>query len=81
MSELNNEHNTGTRDNDDISIWEFYKDSNILITGGLGFVGKVLIEKLLRSCSDLKSINLLIRSKKGRNVQERMQLLLGSQVS
>lgn len=29
-------------------IAEFYAGCNVLITGGSGFVGKVLIEKLLR---------------------------------
>lgn len=33
---------------DDSPILEFYKGKNILITGGSGFFGKVLLEKLLR---------------------------------
>lgn len=64
-----------------MSIWEFYKDANILITGGLGFVGKVLIEKLLRSCSNVNSINMLIRPKIGQTVDERMEEFLISPVS
>jgi len=31
--------------------------------GGTGFLGKVLIEKLLRSCPDISVIYLLIREK------------------
>ncbi|XP_044731126.1 fatty acyl-CoA reductase 1-like [Chrysoperla carnea] len=46
------------------SISEFYADQNIFITGGTGFMGKVLIEKLLRSCPKIKGIYLLLRSKK-----------------
>ncbi|KAG5676202.1 hypothetical protein PVAND_006051 [Polypedilum vanderplanki] len=49
------------------SVQEFYKDKTIFITGGSGFMGKVLIEKLLYSCSDLKQIILLIRSKNGKD--------------
>ncbi|KAF7381034.1 hypothetical protein HZH68_015909 [Vespula germanica] len=48
-------------------IQSFYKGKTIFITGGSGFMGKVLIEKLLYTCSDLDKIYMLIRSKKGRN--------------
>lgn len=37
-----------------------------------GFIGKVLIEKLLRSCSDLKCIYVLMRPKKGKTIQQRL---------
>ncbi|XP_026465071.1 fatty acyl-CoA reductase 1-like [Ctenocephalides felis] len=58
------------------SIPEFFKDKQIFITGGTGFIGKVLIEKLLRSCPDVKSIVLLIREKKGQTVSERVDDIL-----
>ncbi|XP_076646281.1 putative fatty acyl-CoA reductase CG5065 [Halictus rubicundus] len=48
-------------------IQSFYKGKNIFITGGSGFMGKVLIEKLLYSCSELNKIYILIRAKKGRS--------------
>lgn len=36
-------------ENEELSdIQRFYEDSSILITGGTGFVGKVLTEKILR---------------------------------
>lgn len=62
-------------------IMEFYKDTNILITGGTGFLGKVLIEKLIRSCEGVKSIYLLMRTKRGRNINERLEELVKSEVS
>jgi hypothetical protein len=37
----------------------------------LGFVGKVLLEKLLRSVPNLKQIYILIRVKKGSSINER----------
>lgn len=80
MTEVNSKHDISTRA-DDMSICEFYKDSNILITGGSGFLGKVLIEKLLRSCSNVKSILMLIRPKRGKSVEERMEEFLNGQVS
>ncbi|XP_031848957.1 putative fatty acyl-CoA reductase CG5065 isoform X2 [Nomia melanderi] len=47
-------------------IQSFYKGKTIFITGGTGLMGKVLIEKLLYSCSELNKIYVLIRSKRGR---------------
>ncbi|XP_075732395.1 fatty acyl-CoA reductase 1-like isoform X2 [Rhipicephalus microplus] len=45
-------------------IARFYKDRTVLITGGTGFVGKVLLEKVLRCCP-VKRAYLLVRSKHG----------------
>ncbi|XP_059609547.1 putative fatty acyl-CoA reductase CG5065 [Phlebotomus argentipes] len=44
----------------------------IFITGGSGFLGKVLIEKLLRVCPDIKKIFLLMRTKKGKDPKQRL---------
>ncbi|XP_056647090.1 putative fatty acyl-CoA reductase CG5065 [Diorhabda sublineata] len=62
------------------SIVDFYKNTHILITGGTGFLGKALIEKLLRSCPDIKCIYLLLRHKKGKNEIERLDELLQNPV-
>lgn len=63
------------------SVSEFYNGKTIFITGGTGFMGKVLLEKLLRACPGVFKIYLLIRPKKGQHVQERLQQLLCSPVS
>ena len=55
------------------SVQEFYKDKTIFITGGSGFMGKVLIEKLLYSCSDLKQIIVLMREKHGKTEKMRVK--------
>ncbi|KAH8311721.1 hypothetical protein KR044_007671, partial [Drosophila immigrans] len=52
-------------------IQAFYKDKTILITGGCGFIGKVTIEKLLRS-TEVKRIYMLLRPKKGLQIHERI---------
>lgn len=41
---------------------DFYVGKSIFITGATGFLGKVLLEKLLRQVPDLLSVYLLIRS-------------------
>ncbi|KAG5684378.1 hypothetical protein PVAND_013613 [Polypedilum vanderplanki] len=55
------------------SVQEFYKNKTIFITGSSGFMGKVFIEKLLYSCSDLKQLILLMRPKRGKSQLERIK--------
>ncbi|GAB1866560.1 Fatty acyl-CoA reductase [Camponotus japonicus] len=54
-------------------IQEFYYGQSIFITGGTGFMGKLLIEKLLRTCPGVASIYLLVRPKKGKDVHQRTE--------
>jgi len=54
------------------NISEFYRDRSIFVTGATGFMGKVLVEKLLRSCPDIKTIYLLMRPKKGQDILHRL---------
>jgi fatty acyl-CoA reductase len=63
------------------AIQDFYRDANVLITGGTGFMGKVLVEKLLRSCPHLRNIYLLVRKKKGKDVNTRIQEVFEDPVS
>lgn len=57
------------------TIPEFYAGKEIFITGGSGFMGKALIEKLLYSCPDVSYIYVLLRKKKNKGVEERLQAL------
>ncbi len=52
-------------------IIEFYRGKSIFITGATGFLGKALIEKLLRSCYHLEKIYVLVRGKKGKTPMQR----------
>ncbi|XP_067140774.1 putative fatty acyl-CoA reductase CG5065 [Centruroides vittatus] len=53
-------------------VRDFYSGKSVFVTGGTGFVGKVLLEKLLRSC-DLKNIYVLIRNKHGVDPNSRLR--------
>lgn len=57
------------------SIKKFFDGSEVFITGGTGFVGRVLIEKLLRSCLGVKKLYVLIRSRKGVRASDRIETM------
>ncbi|CAH2056235.1 unnamed protein product, partial [Iphiclides podalirius] len=61
-----------------IPVAEFYADKSVFVTGGTGFMGKVLVEKLLRSCPKIKRIYLLMRPKRGQDVASRLTELTQS---
>ncbi|KAM8860699.1 fatty acyl-CoA reductase 1 isoform 3-T4 [Synchiropus picturatus] len=54
-------------------IPEFYAGKNVLITGATGFMGKVLLEKVLRSCPQVKAAYVMVRAKAGQSPQARIQ--------
>lgn len=64
----------------DALVSNFYKGSVVFITGGTGFIGKVLIEKLLRVFS-IKRIYLLVRVKNNMTVDERLENFFQESVS
>jgi FlaA1/EpsC-like NDP-sugar epimerase len=61
-------------------ISDMFRGQTIFITGGSGFLGKVLIEKLLRTCPGVKTIYLLLRSKKGKSPHERISDIFNNMV-
>lgn len=61
-------------------IQKWFSGQKLFITGGTGFIGKVVIEKLLRSCSDIGKIYMLVRPKRGQCAQERVDEILNSQL-
>ncbi|KAH9104548.1 hypothetical protein LEN26_015010 [Aphanomyces euteiches] len=52
---------------------QFYAGKGLFVTGGTGFIGKTLIEKLLRSTPDIGKIYVMVRPKKGRSAHDRLE--------
>jgi fatty acyl-CoA reductase len=46
----------------------------------MGFIGKVMVEKLLRSCPGIENIYLLARAKKDKSMDERLAEIIKSPV-
>ncbi|KAG7214158.1 hypothetical protein KM043_001508 [Ampulex compressa] len=61
-------------------VQDFYAGKSIFITGGTGFLGLCLIEKLLRCVPGLKNIYLLIRPRKQKQIAERLEELIKNSV-
>lgn len=53
-------------------VANFYSGKSVFLTGGTGFLGKTLIEKLLYSCSGIDKIYVLVRDKCGKQASERL---------
>lgn len=49
-------------------IREFYKNANIFITGGSGFVGIAIIEKILRASPDVSDLIVITMHHRNVNV-------------
>jgi len=62
-------------------LQQFYAGLVIFITGGNGFLGKLLLLKLLQSCPDIGGIIMLLREKCGQSCRERLFNILSSPVS
>ncbi|XP_046146108.1 putative fatty acyl-CoA reductase CG5065 [Osmia bicornis bicornis] len=77
MGTTNAQTNT-EKGSDETSIDAFFAESVILITGATGFVGKALVEKLLRVCPRLAIIFILIRPKRNQTVEQRFKSFLES---
>lgn len=65
----------------EVNITDTFNDGVFLITGCTGFLGKILTDKLLRSCSHLKTIAVIVRNKKGLTAEQRMMDMYNQVVS
>ena len=56
-----------------LGIKEFYSGKTIFLTGTTGFVGKVVLEKIIRTLPDFKKLFIMVRDKKNKSVRERFE--------
>lgn len=56
-----------------LGIKQFYEGKTIFLTGTTGFVGKVVLEKILRSLPNFKKIFIMVRAKKNMTAKERFE--------
>uniref|UniRef100_A0A8D8YXS6 Fatty acyl-CoA reductase n=1 Tax=Cacopsylla melanoneura TaxID=428564 RepID=A0A8D8YXS6_9HEMI len=59
-------------------VAETFTGKTIFMTGATGFLGKVLLEKILRKSPNVKRIYILMRQKKGKNAKQRIEELFTS---
>jgi len=67
-------------DNDPLSVAGFFNDKDILLTGASGFLGKVIVHRLLSCCPKIGSIYLLLRAKRNVEPQKRLADLLSASI-
>lgn len=55
----------------ELSVAESFRNGTVLVTGCTGFLGKILVEKLLRTCP-VKNVAIIVRSKNGFTARQRI---------
>ena len=63
-----------------MEIVKFYRKKNIFLTGTTGFVGKVVLEKILRSLPDFEVLYVMVRPKKGLSDVQRLAEIFQSEL-
>lgn len=66
---------------DRVTIAKFLNNKNVFITGATGFLGTVLIERLLSATPKIGKIYCLIRAKNGCTPENRIERLMSKVVS
>jgi thioester reductase-like protein len=56
-----------------MKVRQYFTAKRILVTGATGFLGKVLLEKILYSLPEVGLVYVLIRGKQGSNLLERFK--------
>lgn len=61
-------------------IYKYYEGKTVLVTGATGFLGRGLVEKLLRACP-IKKVLIVLRPKKKESMEERGKKIFEGVVS
>ncbi|XP_046415818.1 putative fatty acyl-CoA reductase CG5065 [Neodiprion fabricii] len=61
-----------------MTVREWFAGQEVLLTGVTSDIGNAVLEKLLRSCPDIKTISVILRSKNLRSSEDRIKDLLSS---
>jgi alcohol-forming fatty acyl-CoA reductase len=56
-----------------LQIKEYYTGKNIFLSGCTGFLGKVVLEKLFRSCPNLNKVYVMVRPKRNVDIMDRVK--------
>jgi fatty acyl-CoA reductase len=62
-------------------VQHLFRGAGVLVTGSTGFLGQLLLEKLLRTCPGIKTMFLLIRPKKEKTEEKRFAQIFEEPVS
>jgi|LakMenE01Jun11ns_1017448.scaffolds.fasta_scaffold7631744_2 fatty acyl-CoA reductase len=55
-----------------LKVQDFYKGKTILISGCTGFLGKIILEKIIRT-TEPRRVYVMVRKKKGITLEERVK--------
>ncbi|KAK1128430.1 hypothetical protein K0M31_002896 [Melipona bicolor] len=61
-------------------IRKFYAGKRILLTGCTGYLGTVILEKILRTCTEISKLYILVREKANVAIEDRMKKLFENEV-
>jgi fatty acyl-CoA reductase len=61
-------------------VADFFAGRSVLVTGATGFVGKVVVHRLLTACSRVERIYVLMRHKRGKTPDQRLDGLLAAPI-
>lgn len=62
-------------------VQKWYTGRSVFVTGGTGFMGKVLLEKMLRTLPSMNKLYILLRPKRGVSPKERLEKIYELPVS
>ena len=56
-----------------LNVKQFYANKCVLLTGCTGFLAKILLERLLSNCPDIKKVYVMVRPKRGMEPMQRVR--------